>query len=127
MTDATAPSAGQHCAWAQALDELRGAGAARCDPVRFHYLEALARRVAAQAGPARHLLEQRLEARQDHAIDVVLRRGIDEGRLPADLDLDRAGSLLVGPLLLAQLMDKPALDDAFSTYVVDAFLRAHAL
>ena len=72
-------------------------------------------------------LEQRLEARQDHAIDVVLRRGIDEGRLPADLDLDRAGSLLVGPLLLAQLMDKPALDDAFSTYVVDAFLRAPAL
>ena len=33
----------------------------------------------------------------------------------------------MGPLLLAQLMDKPALDDAFSTYVVDAFLRAHAL
>ncbi len=73
MTEATAPSAGQHCAWAQALDELRGAGVARCDPVRFHYLEALARRVAAQAGPARHLLEQRLEAalaayRTHHAV-----------------------------------------------------------
>jgi AcrR family transcriptional regulator len=71
-------------------------------------------------------LEQRLEARQNHAIDVVLQRGIAERRLPPDLDLDRAGSLLVGPLLLAHLMAKPALDDAFSTYVVEAFLRAVA-
>lgn len=71
-------------------------------------------------------LDQRLEERQEHAIDGVLRRGIAEGQLPADLDLDRAGALLVGPLLFAQLTDRPGLDQALSTYVVDAFLRSHA-
>ena len=71
-------------------------------------------------------LEQRIEARQDQAVDVVLRRGIAEGRLAADLDLDRAGSLLVGPLLVAHLMGKPELDDAFATFVVNAFLRSQA-
>lgn len=42
------------------LDALRARGAERFDPVRFHYLEALARRAAAQTGTARLALERRL-------------------------------------------------------------------
>lgn len=72
-------------------------------------------------------LDQRLEERRERAIDEVLRRGIAEGRLPADLDLDRAGSLLVGPLLIANLIGKPALDQAFCDHVVDCFLRANGI
>ncbi len=69
-------------------------------------------------------LEQRIGKRQDDAVEVVLRRGVAEGRLPADLDLDHATALLVGPLLFAVLTGKPVVDEAFCDLVVDAFLRA---
>lgn len=71
-------------------------------------------------------LERRLEAHQDHAIEAVLRRGIDEGRLDADLDLDEAAALLVGPFMFANLMGRPEVDERFSDQVVDAFLRTYA-
>ena len=45
---------------AAAIAALRARGAHRVDPVRFHYLEALARRVAAHTGPARQVLDRRL-------------------------------------------------------------------
>jgi len=44
------------------IASLRSAGAWRLDPVRFHYLEALARRVAAQREPVRALLHGKLAA-----------------------------------------------------------------
>lgn len=44
----------------QALAALRARGAERLDPLRFHFLEALARRTAATRGTARALLEGRL-------------------------------------------------------------------
>ena len=72
-------------------------------------------------------LERRLEAHQDHAIEAVLRRGIDEGHLAADLDLDEATALLVGPFLFANLMGKPAVSEAFSNQVVDAFVRTYVV
>ena len=44
------------------IASLRSAGAWRFDPVRFHYLEALARRVAGQGEPLRALLHEKLAA-----------------------------------------------------------------
>lgn len=68
-------------------------------------------------------LEQRIEQRQEHALESVLRRGVEEGRLDPGVDVDRATALLVGPLLFASVMEKPAVDDALGELVVDAFLR----
>ena len=71
-------------------------------------------------------LEQRIEAKQEDALESVLRRGIAEGCLPADLDLDRAAAVLVGPLLFASLVEKPVVDEALGEHVVDLFVRTHA-
>jgi AcrR family transcriptional regulator len=71
-------------------------------------------------------LEQRLEARQEDAVEAVLRRGVAEGRLAAGFDLDEATAVLVGPLLFACLMGKPTVDEAFGDHVVDVFLRTYA-
>ena len=56
------------------LDALRAAGAARVDAVGWHYIETLAQRMQAQAGPAKRLLQaklqetlQRFEARMNAA------------------------------------------------------------
>jgi len=72
-------------------------------------------------------LEQRIEAKQEDALESVLRRGIAEGRLPEDIDLDRAAAVLIGPLLFATLVEKPEIDDELGEFVVDTFLRTHAL
>lgn len=71
-------------------------------------------------------LEQRIEERQDDAFESVLQRGVAEGRLEPDFDLDQAAALLVGPLLYASLMCKPDPDEAFADRVVDAFLGSNA-
>lgn len=71
-------------------------------------------------------LEQRLEERQEHVLEAVLQRGIDEGRIDPDVDIEAASALLVGPLLFSMLVGKPELDAAFCTRVVDAFLQVHA-
>jgi hypothetical protein len=44
------------------LDVLRAAGAARVDAVGWHYIETLAMRSQAQSGPARVLLDAKLQA-----------------------------------------------------------------
>ena len=72
-------------------------------------------------------LEQRIEAHQEHALEGVLQRGADEGRLAADVDVDTAMALLVGPVLFASLADKPRIDDAFADRVVDVFLASHGI
>lgn len=70
-------------------------------------------------------VEKRLEERQEHVLEIVLQRGIDEGRIDADVDVEAASALLVGPLLFSMLVGKPVLDEAFCTRVVDAFLLVH--
>lgn len=45
---------------ASALETLRALDAARVNPVRWRYIEALARRSAAHQGPSRRLLDERL-------------------------------------------------------------------
>jgi hypothetical protein len=47
---------------AAAIEALRGRGGHRHDPVRFRFIEALARRAAAQHGAARRILDDRLAA-----------------------------------------------------------------
>jgi len=69
-------------------------------------------------------LEERWERRQESAVDVVLRRGIAEGCLPPDVDLQQAYALLLGPLVFARLTGRPKLTEEFCEGVVDAFLRA---
>ncbi len=46
----------------QVLQVLRTSGAPQREPLRFHYVDALARRLTALAGPVRQLLETRLAA-----------------------------------------------------------------
>ena len=43
------------------LESLRAAGAARTDPVGWHYIEVLARRIRTQTGPVQALLQARLD------------------------------------------------------------------
>ncbi|MFJ0621799.1 DUF2894 domain-containing protein, partial [Bordetella bronchiseptica] len=42
------------------LDAWRERGGEQADPLRFHYLQALARRAAGHEGQARQLLDERL-------------------------------------------------------------------
>ena len=49
-------------AYDQRLQTLRANGADRFDPVRFHFIEALARRVPAHGGAVRRILESKLDA-----------------------------------------------------------------
>lgn len=54
-----------------ALDAWRDQGADRVNPVRFHFIEALARRASAQTGEARRLLDEKLSALLDaYAVQV---------------------------------------------------------
>jgi hypothetical protein len=46
----------------QWLESLRREGAWRLDPTRFHYLEALSRRLPSQTEPVRRLLQDKLQA-----------------------------------------------------------------
>lgn len=72
-------------------------------------------------------LEQRIEARQERAIETVMRRGVAEGRVRPDFDLDEATALLVGPLTFAVLVGKPEVDEAFTDQIIDAFLASYAV
>ena len=63
MRDAESASTGaaaEAMAFGAAIDALRERGAQRVDPVRFRFIESLARRAAAHEGAARHVLDKRL-------------------------------------------------------------------
>ena len=67
-------------------------------------------------------IEQQLEDRQERVLDSVRRRGIEEGSISATIGLNRAGAMLGGPRLFANLIGKPTLDPAFTAHVVQSFL-----
>ena len=69
----TPPPAGPgHDAAAARIAALRARGAERIDPLRFHFIEALARRTAATGGAARPLLDTRLaQALDDYAARCI--------------------------------------------------------
>lgn len=71
-------------------------------------------------------LQRRLEERQRDALGAVLDRGIAEGRLPPDIDVEEAGALLVGPMVFAMLLGRTAIDESFGDLVVTGFLDAQA-
>lgn len=71
-------------------------------------------------------VEKKLEQNQSDAIGNILRRGIDEGMLAADLDPGTATAQLIGPLLFAQLTGSTPLDQALADHVIDSFLAAHS-
>jgi AcrR family transcriptional regulator len=70
-------------------------------------------------------IEQRMEKRQNEIVAEVLRRGIEEGTIRADVDTEEATAQIVGPLLFAHLTGIVELDEPFADRVVDAFIRAH--
>lgn len=80
------------------IDALRERGAARLDPVRFRFIESMARRSAGHEGAVRHRLDERLAA-----LVAACSAALDEAAgkaLPAE-----AAPRLRGPLadLVAQL------------------------
>ncbi len=54
----------------------------------------------------------------------VLNLAVVEGHLPADVDLDVATSLLLGPIMHRAFMTSHPIDDVFIEAVVDAFLAS---
>ncbi len=70
-------------------------------------------------------LEHRLESRQRDAMRAMFQRGIDEGALRPDLDVEEATAQLIGPLLFAHLTGSVELDHAFGDRTVDAFFAAY--
>jgi AcrR family transcriptional regulator len=67
-------------------------------------------------------LEESMRHRQDVVFHEVLERGVTEGVVPADVDLELSLTLLVGPILMAGLMGMTAVDDALADAVTDHFL-----
>jgi AcrR family transcriptional regulator len=58
----------------------------------------------------------------------ILRRGMEEGKLPPGLDLDLSVALLLGPMIYSHLQTllKRPLPNDMPQSVVDAFWKAHA-
>ena len=69
-------------------------------------------------------LQDELKQEQDDVIQEVLSRGMREGILPADLDLELAITLTVGPILMAGLIGTVPLDDRFTTTLTERLLRS---
>lgn len=69
-------------------------------------------------------LNQRISEQQAEVFADVLRRGVEEGALPASVldDVDLAVTLLAGPVLMAGLTGMVPLDDALEEHVVEQFL-----
>ena len=97
--------------WESSLDALRLAGAARLDPVRFRYIELLARRVVDASPEVRTLLITSLERSLSECADRVAVRAADEPPAPAE------------PIMpSAELIEPPAAAPlaALNRYIVQA-------
>lgn len=94
--EGTGAGLGQGADLSAALDALRARGADRADPVRFRFIEALARRAAAHDGQARRVLDDKLA----QAL-AACGQGLERAAAPAD----RAGARAVAPGPLAELVD----------------------
>ncbi len=67
-------------------------------------------------------IEQRIRSEETDVCGAVLRRGMAEGRIAEDADVETLLALLTGPLLMAALSGVAPLDEAFVDRVVDHFL-----
>jgi AcrR family transcriptional regulator len=72
-------------------------------------------------------LDDKMNRDQADVIGQVLQRGIDEGILRPEVgdDLDMSVTLLVGPILMAGLLGKVAVDEVLADRAVDQFLAAN--
>lgn len=72
-------------------------------------------------------LDEAMKARQSRVVEEILERGVAEGVIRTDVldDLDMAGTLLIGPIVMAGLVDTVPLDDELVHRTVDQFLAAH--
>jgi AcrR family transcriptional regulator len=70
-------------------------------------------------------LEESLHEEQSHVLRDVVRRGIAEGLVPADVDLDEIAAHLIGPLFFALITGEIPIDESFCDRVVDRFLAAY--
>jgi AcrR family transcriptional regulator len=60
----------------------------------------------------------------------ILKRGVEEGLFPADLNYDLSMALLIGPIMYGYFLSptkNKALPDGLPEQVVEAFLNAHAV
>lgn len=73
-------------------------------------------------------LNDEMRRSQQDLVTDVFQRCVDEGVLDPVVvdDPERAGLLLVGPLLAVALADGDAMDDSFVDEVVERFVRGHA-
>jgi hypothetical protein len=73
-------------------------------------------------------LDGEMNQAQAEVMSSVFRRGVDEGTLAPSVldDLETEITLLVGPILMAGLIEHVPLDDVLARRVVDQFLAAHA-
>lgn len=71
-------------------------------------------------------IQDDISDRQMEVGDRLLRRCVDEGVLAPSVldDVEGSLALLVGPLVLASLFERPSIDDAFVDRVADQFLAA---
>lgn len=108
------------------LEAWRGQGADRMDPVRFHVIQALARRAAGHAGETRQLLERKLSALIEAYADD-LERGASSAAaecMPARGALGELAAALCGhaamrrgdPAVPDPYPELPALDDFRKTW-----------
>ena len=72
-------------------------------------------------------LDERLGHRQDETLAAVVRSGVDEGVLPADVDIEQLAAMLIGPMVFAHLSGRPIVTEQFAQRVVDGLLRANAV
>ena len=70
-------------------------------------------------------LEGRLDDRQRHIVAGAMERGVREGVLRADLDVEQAAAHLLGPLLFAGLTGMVKLTTEFADRTVDVFLAGY--
>jgi AcrR family transcriptional regulator len=75
-----------------------------------------------------HAWRERVMAPSRVELRGILTRGIARKELPADLDLDLAASLLIGPMMFRHIFRAvyTGLPDDLPECVADAFWRAHA-
>jgi AcrR family transcriptional regulator len=77
---------------------------------------------AAERDPEFAELHRRHAGQRHDVVRGVLRRGVERGELPTDVDLDAAMALLAGPVLYRRLMTRGAVDGDFCRWLVDVVL-----
>jgi AcrR family transcriptional regulator len=71
-------------------------------------------------------LRHRMDEHQQAVVDEVLRAGVSEGSLPAELDVEEARLQLMGPIIMAMVARPEAVDHRFGNRMVDLFLASRA-